>query len=270
MQKKVKYPRAKFAPEVIEEAERLLGLPSPAPGTSTVAISGHEEWTFEDPSEFYAQYRKPCVHAAHQRSKSPLGLSIFYHLGYYTEVTVTASSRAAIEQTFAVFERHRDESTTPEPPPAPAALPEAPRVFIGHGRAPDWRDLKDHLHEQHLYAVEAYETGARTGHAVRDVLDTMLQRAAFAVLVLTAEDEMSDGQLRPRENVVHETGLFQGRLGWTRAIMLVEEGVEPFSNVAGIQQIRYPHGHVRSTFGDVLAALRREFGPGPFRQPASD
>jgi len=114
--------------------------------------------------------------------------------------------------------------------------------------------------------VETYETGARAGHAIRDVLDEMMNSATFAILVLTAEDEMADGQLRPRENVVHETGLFQGRLGWRRAIMLVENGVEPFSNIAGITQLRYDKGQIQSEFGNVLATLRAEFGPGPFRR----
>jgi predicted nucleotide-binding protein len=37
-----------------------------------------------------------------------------------------------------------------------------------------------------------------------------MKSAAFAILVLTAEDERADRQLRPRENEVHETGLLQG------------------------------------------------------------
>jgi hypothetical protein len=39
----------------------------------------------------------------------------------------------------------------------------------------------------------------------------LLDNAAFAFLVLTAEDEQLDGSVRSRENMVHESGLFQGR-----------------------------------------------------------
>lgn len=88
----------------------------------------------------------------------------------------------------------------------------------------------------------------------------MLTQASFAVLVLTGEDATGDHQMRARQNVVHEVGLFQGKLGFARAIVLLEEGVEDFSNVSGIHQIRFSKGGIRETYGDVLATLRREFG----------
>ena len=82
-----------------------------------------------------------------------------------------------------------------------------------------------------------------------------------APLVLSAEDQMADGTFHARQNVIHETGLFQGRLGFSRAIVVREEGAEEFSNLSGIQEIRFGKGRIRETFGDVLAVLRREFGP---------
>lgn len=263
MKKTVKYPRAKFPPEAISEALAILDL-SKAGGFDTVDV-GDASWTVEDNDEFFALYRSDCRYAYFNRGNAGrVEITLSFFRGQQTDISIGAATRPMIESAFAVFEARREAATAPAPKAAPKPLPLPPRVFIGHGRASDWRDLKDHLHEQHHYPVDAYEAGARTGHAIRDVLDGMLKSASFAVLVMTAEDEMIDGQMRPRENVVHETGLFQGRLGWTRAIMLVESGVEPFSNVAGIQQIRYDKGHIRSTYGDVLAALRREFGAGPF------
>lgn len=41
-----------------------------------------------------------------------------------------------------------------------------PVVFIGHGGSPRWRNLKDHLSDNHGYKIEAYETGARAGHTI--------------------------------------------------------------------------------------------------------
>jgi predicted nucleotide-binding protein len=259
VEKTVIYPLAKFTVEAIQEAEAVLGGKLES-SDLTVASTAHQSWQFDDADEFFAQYRSPCVRVRFSRARDGgKSMIIQYVDGLHTSVAVAAPTRGIIEATIAVFEKHRVACT---PLPAPPAS--APHIFIGHGRASDWRDLKDHLHEQQHYAVEAYETGARAGHAIRDVLDAMMESATFAILVLTAEDEMADGQLRPRENVVHETGLFQGRLGWTRAIMLVENGVEPFSNVAGITQIRYDKGQIRSTFGDVVATLKAEFGPRPF------
>ena len=86
----------------------------------------------------------------------------------------------------------------------------------------------------------------------------MLSEARFAFLVLTAEDEKSDGGIQPRMNVVPEAGLFQGRLGFERAILLVEEGCEQFSNVAGLTQILFPKGNLRHAHEEVGRTLQRE------------
>jgi len=118
--------------------------------------------------------------------------------------------------------------------------------------------LKDHLHEKHGYEVEAYETGARAGHEIRDVLEKMMNKVSFAILVMTGEDEVEGGKMRARQNVVHELGLFQGHLGFTKAIVLLEDGTEAFSNLSGVQQIRYGKENIKETFGEVLATLRRE------------
>ncbi|AJI53870.1 TIR domain-containing protein [Francisella philomiragia] len=138
-----------------------------------------------------------------------------------------------------------------------AITKDKPIVFIGHGRSKQWRDLKDHLHDKHGIQIEAYETGARAGHTIRDILDDMAKNSTFALLVMTKEDEQGDGKVRARQNVIHEIGLFQGRLGFNRAIVLMENGVEEFSNIAGIQQIRYTN--IAETFGEVLATIKREF-----------
>jgi predicted nucleotide-binding protein len=75
---------------------------------------------------------------------------------------------------------------------------------------------------------------------------------------MTAEDEQTDGTLRARENVVHEVGLFQGRLGFARAIVLVEDECKEFSNIHGLGQIRFPTGNIAAKFEDIRAVLERE------------
>jgi predicted nucleotide-binding protein len=219
--------------------------------------TGNADWSYDDLDEFFAEYRKRPDYAY-----------VVYHIGFdltldvtmletTTTVEVTAPTRANIESVFAVFEDALKESKVPRPPPAP---PPRPVIFIGHGHSPLWRDLKDHLHDQHGYRIEAYETGARAGHTIRDILAELVRVSSFALLVLTAEDEHADGTMHARENVIHEAGLFQGRLRYGRAIVLLEAGVSEFSNIAGIHQIRFSRGNIRETYGDVLATLRREFG----------
>jgi predicted nucleotide-binding protein len=86
----------------------------------------------------------------------------------------------------------------------------------------------------------------------------MLDDAGIAFMVLTAEDERIDGAVLARQNVVHEAGLFQGRLGFSRAIVMLESGCQEFSNVHGLGQIRFPAGNIAASFEEVRRVLERE------------
>jgi predicted nucleotide-binding protein len=85
----------------------------------------------------------------------------------------------------------------------------------------------------------------------------MLDAAAIAFLVLTAEDETADGKMQARMNVVREAGLFQGRLGFSRAIIMLEEGCEALSNIEGLGQIRFPKNKIKAAFHDFSPPSRR-------------
>ena len=52
-------------------------------------------------------------------------------------------------------------------------------------------------------------------------LSEMLDAAALAFLIFTAEDEEFGRKALAHMNVVHEAGLFQGRLGFRKAIILI-------------------------------------------------
>lgn len=86
----------------------------------------------------------------------------------------------------------------------------------------------------------------------------MLNAATIAFLVMTAEDERADGAVQARMNVVHEAGLFQGRLGFTKAIIMLEDGCDQFSNMEGLGQIRFPSGNIVDAFEEVRRVLERE------------
>lgn len=132
------------------------------------------------------------------------------------------------------------------------------RVAIGHGRSPLWRELKDFLRERCGLAIDEYNRVPTAGYSRQARLGEMLAAASMAFLVMTAEDEQPDGKRRARENVVHEVGLFQGRLGFKRAIVLIEEGCEQFSNIDGLDQIRFPKGTIGACFEDARRILERE------------
>jgi predicted nucleotide-binding protein len=131
-------------------------------------------------------------------------------------------------------------------------------VFIGHGRSIVWRELKDFLRNRVSLPWDEFNRVPVAGVTNIARLSEMLDAAAIAFLVMTAEDEMADGALQARMNVVHEAGLFQGRLGFSRAIVLLEEGCAAFSNIEGLGQIRFPKGNIAASFEEVRRVLERE------------
>lgn len=264
MEKTKAFQRTKFLPETLTQAlDRLRTSPNlehkeawPFSGARRVTLSTGESWKHDNDEEFFADYRRAEADYAHFYFMGQEH-SLSVHMDQYgTKVSVEAPDRPLIELIFEIFETAAPAARLLDPPDPPKT---EPVIFIGHGRDGQWRDLKDHLHEKHGLAIQAYEIGARAGHTVRDILDEMLRESSFALLVMTGEDEDKEGKLRVRDNVIHEAGLFQGHLGWSRAIVLLELGAEEFSNIHGIQQIRFARDQIASTFGEVLATLAREF-----------
>lgn len=131
-------------------------------------------------------------------------------------------------------------------------------IFIGHGRSELWRVLKDFVSERLGLPYEEFNRISAAGIGTQERLAEMLDRCSFAFLVLTAEDLHSDGSHHARENVIHEAGLFQGRLGWRKAIIVLEEECEEFSNIAGLGQIRFPKRKISACLEEVRRVLERE------------
>ncbi len=131
-------------------------------------------------------------------------------------------------------------------------------IFIGHGRSTAWRDLKDFITDRLKLEYEEFNSLSAAGMTTVERLEQMLDKSSFAFLVMTAEDETKEGKLQARLNVVHEIGLFQGRLGFKKGIVLLEEGCEEFSNITGLVQIRFPKNNIKSKTEEIRAVLERE------------
>jgi hypothetical protein len=131
------------------------------------------------------------------------------------------------------------------------------RIFIGHCGSPMWRELQAYLVEVLGLKEPWFDRVPADGADATRRLWGMLDGVDAAFVVVTLSDER-DGLARVvRENVVHEIGLFGGRLGANRAFILVEEGCEGFDDVIGISQIRFPAGRLEAVFADVRRVLQR-------------
>ena len=163
---------------------------------------------------------------------------------------LTSKGRLEYEQSIA-----RDQAAgTAKAPPAEGGG----RIFLGHGRSQEWRILKDFLQDRLGLEWDEFNREPTAGLSTKERLEKMLKQASFAFLVMTAEDERADGSKVARASVIHEVGLFQGRLGFERAIVLLEQGCEEFSNIVGTTQIRFPPGAIASTFEEIRRVLERE------------
>jgi hypothetical protein len=132
------------------------------------------------------------------------------------------------------------------------------RIFIGHGRSTVWRELKDFIHDRLKLQWDEFNREPVAGIPTFERISAMLESASFAFLVMTAEDLHQDDTTHARQNVVHELGLFQGRLGPRKAIILLEEGCAEFSNISGLSQIRFPQGKISAVFEDIRGVIERE------------
>jgi sugar/nucleoside kinase (ribokinase family) len=136
-------------------------------------------------------------------------------------------------------------------------------VFIAHGADPQWRQVQGFLEQDcglPVLGLSGQAQGADLANQIRD----HLAECGFGVCVLTAETGADEPGYDPGEpgyadqSVVHQAGLLQGRYGFRRVAILVEQGCRAFSNVAGLIRLDFPRGHIESTFWELERMLRRE------------
>ena len=132
------------------------------------------------------------------------------------------------------------------------------KYFIGHGGSSEWLKLKDFLENTLKLPYEEFNRIPQAGKITSLRLKEMLESCCMAFLIMTGEDEHTDGTLHARENVIHEIGLFHAQLGYEKAIILLEEGCEIFSNIHGITYIPFPKGKIDAAFEKIRGVLERE------------
>lgn len=173
--------------------------------------------------------------------------------------SIVHQEKYTIDITKQVFESAKNKASTKKNKTITAnSVKNNTKIFIGHGGYSAWRDLKDFINTRLALEYDEFNRVPVAGLTNVNRLSQMLDNACFAFLVMTAEDEKADGNLQARQNVIHEVGLFQGKLGFEKAIVLLEEGCEEFSNIHGLGQIRFPKGNIGAKFEAIREVLERE------------
>lgn len=136
--------------------------------------------------------------------------------------------------------------------------PTATKIFIGHGRSSEWLKLNHFLSQILSLSCDEFNIVSTAGLHTANRIESMLTSARMAFLVMTAEDQHQDGKLHARENVIHEIGLFQAKLGPHRAIVMLEDGCSIFSNINGLTTINFPPNNIMAGSEEIRGALQRE------------
>lgn len=205
----------------------------------------------------FIDHVRPRNHSTRDSLALSQGISTPPHLSLWSRCVALKSPTTACENLLLILKKAYSYLQRQEKKKMDSALI-GTNVFIGHGRSQVWRDLKDFVKDRLGLPYDEFNRVPVAGITNIQRLSQMLDSAAVAFIVMTAEDEQADGRIEARTNVIHEVGLFQGRLGFTRAIVLLEEGCEEFSNIQGLGQIRFPSGDITAKFEDIRQVLERE------------
>jgi hypothetical protein len=129
------------------------------------------------------------------------------------------------------------------------------KIFISHGTSADWMKLQFFLERNTKRPTLELAQKPSFGNTVIAKLADAANQCSHAVIVMTGDDSMRKGAHRVRENVMHEIGYFQGRLGLNRVVLLREDGVSMPSNLGGIVYLSFRPARIVDVFPKLLKEL---------------
>jgi len=231
--------------------------------------------------EFFLYYDEPGTNGLIDLESDDRTAHLAFNLqDAYIVAEIKLPSREHVDNVLRKLTRAEEQLNASDPPKQTnvekivqeaVSISTTPIIFIGHGRDEQWRTLEGLLRRDGFQNIIYYESEYRAAQPITDVLEGMLDKTNIAVIIMTGEDKIASDSSEPtpsithrsRENVIHEVGLFQGRYGFSRAIILLEEGCNEFSNIKGLTQIHFKKGRIGDKISEVTGAIRREF---PYRQ----
>ncbi|MGF7233511.1 MAG: TIR domain-containing protein, partial [Frankia sp.] len=85
-----------------------------------------------------------------------------------------------------------------------------------------------------------------------------LEESGFAICVIVPDFGSSRSNSRADDRLVHFAGFLQGYLGFEKVALLVQNGCETFSNMAGLLRLDFRPGNIQDAFIELERMLRRE------------
>ncbi len=129
------------------------------------------------------------------------------------------------------------------------------KIFVAHGHGQDWEQLKNMLTSWRLPVV-TFESQDNAGKLVTARWQEMLNSARVAFAVMTPDNPGAKADVKQaRQNVIHEIGLCHAHLGIFNTIVLIADGVEKFSNIAGVLHFDFHVGRIGELQGKIRECL---------------
>lgn len=108
-------------------------------------------------------------------------------------------------------------------------------VLICHGnRQTPTLKVKNFLREELKLNPILFEDHAKPGLTIIENLEIIAAECSSSIIIITKEDVQENGQVRARQNVIHELGYCHAYFGRERVVVMLEEGAEIPSNISGI------------------------------------
>lgn len=130
------------------------------------------------------------------------------------------------------------------------------RVFISHGISNEWIKVQIFLERDHGIPTLELAQEPNLGRTVLQKLEEESLKCSVAVIVMTGDDMTEGGEIRARENVMHEIGYFQGKYGLMNVVLLHEHGVTIPSNIHGLVYIGFPKDTAEASLGALMREMK--------------
>jgi hypothetical protein len=129
-------------------------------------------------------------------------------------------------------------------------------IFISHGRSSEWLKVQRFIEKDLGFGTIELAQQPNMGRTILQKLKDESERCGVAVIVMTGDDSIGEGETRARENVLHEIGYFQGKYGLDRVVLLHEEGTSIPSNIHGLVYIPFAKAMVEMTYSTLQRELQ--------------
>jgi predicted nucleotide-binding protein len=128
------------------------------------------------------------------------------------------------------------------------------KAFISHGKvSPALSKIEKYLRELDIEPLIVVEK-ASLGKTIPEKVEYYMDRANF-VIILATSDNLIDGKMNPRGNVLHEIGLAQIKFPG-KIIYLLEKGCEFSSNISPRVWERFSQDNLENVYSRLVIELK--------------